>query len=194
MRSRTTPELRGRCPRCWLVSAWCLCDTLPSVDNRTHILILRHTKERWKTTNTARIAALALRRCTIVEYGCEGQPFDPALLAGPETWVLFPDSAPPRAAPTARTLVVLDGTWGQARQMSHRVPGLSALPRLSLPPPVRAPQRLRQPPHPDGMATLEAIAAALAWLEGPETAAPLDALFDRHVRGALGARGVGQSG
>ena len=63
------------------------------------------------------------------------------------------------------------------------------LPRLALAPPAEPVERLRTPPHPEGMSTLEAVAFALAQLEGPEIAQPLLALHARAVDQGLRARG-----
>lgn len=190
MRSRTPEDLAGRCPACYLPHALCLCAELPSVSTRTELLIIRHNKEAQKSTNTARMAALALPRCRIVPYGAPGQPFDASLLEAPDTWLLFPDAQPPEpGAPPPRRLIVLDGNWAQARRMVHRVPGLQRMPGLKLPPPPPDSRRLRRPPHPEGMSTLEAVAGALAHLEGEDVARPLYALHELMIERVLTSRG-----
>ena len=50
-------------------------------------------------------------------------------------------------------------------------------------------ERLRRPTQPDGMSTIEAVAAALSLLEGPDVAAPLWALHGELVRRADIMRG-----
>lgn len=160
------------------------------MENRTKILVVRHYKEALKSTNTARLASLALTNMEIVDYGKMGAPFDPGLLEGEDIWTLFPDSGRSLPEKPPRTLVVLDGTWSQVRQMSHRVPRLSTLPRLSLAMSGAPTLRLRRPPHPDGMATIEAIALALSALEGPALGEPLLALHERYVEAVLRARGA----
>jgi DTW domain-containing protein YfiP len=97
--------------------------------------------------------------------------------------VVSPGAGAPPAAPP-RTLLVLDGSWPQARRMAQRIPALRGLPRLALPAPATRVERMRTPPRADGLATLEAIARALELLEGPEIARPLDALFAEVVRRA----------
>ena len=191
MRSRTPEDLAGRCPRCFLPTSLCLCAEVPSVSTRTELLVIRHHKETLKSTNTARMAALALPRCRIVSYGAPGQPFDASVLEAPDTWLLFPDArqaAAPDAPPPAR-LVILDGSWGQARRMVQRVPALRQLPGLKLPPPLPDTRRLRRPPHPEGMSTLEAIAGALAHLEGAHVAGPLYALHEVMIDRVMMSRG-----
>jgi DTW domain-containing protein YfiP len=190
MRSRTPEDLAGRCPRCYLLTALCLCDEVPQVLTRTEFLVIRHNKEKEKSTNTVRMAALALPRCRVLTYGAPGQPFDASVLSGPDTWLLFPDAPPPAPdAPPPQRLVVLDGSWAQARRMVQRVPELRRLPGLALPPPAPHTRRLRRPPHPEGMSTLEAMAGAVALLEGDELARPLYELHELMIERVLAARG-----
>ncbi len=193
MRSFTTAELPGRCPRCYLKREYCLCAEVRPVATRTEVVVVRHQREGWKSTGTARIAALALPGLTCLEYGEDTQPaqaaLGPALLEGAA--VLFP-AEPPAAwdAATVKRLVVLDGTWRQTRRMFKRLPALHPLPRLTLPPQGRPVLRLRVSAFEDGRSTLEAIADALQLLEGPEVAAPLHALHALHVERTFRARGV----
>jgi DTW domain-containing protein YfiP len=190
MRSRTPADLAGRCPRCYLPTRLCLCPEVPRLATRTEFLVIRHHKEKEKSTNTARIAALALAHCRVLAYGAPEEPFDASVLEAPDTWLLFPGTQPPAPdAPTPQRLVVLDGNWSQARRMVHRVPVLSRLPGLTLPPPAPDTRRLRRPPHPEGMSTLEAIAGALAFLEGEEAARPLYELHERMIDRVLESRG-----
>lgn len=157
-----------------------MCAAIPRVETRTEFLIVQHVTELRLTSNTGRLAALALPKARIQSYG-GGEPFDASVLLAEPAALLYSaaTSVPPRAAfepPRITKLVVLDGSFRQARRMYKRIEALRQLPELALPPPPVAPHRLRQPPHEAGMSTLEAIAHALALLEGTETAAPLHAL------------------
>jgi DTW domain-containing protein YfiP len=189
-----------------LRSDHCLCAEIPRVENRSPFLVLRHIKEVWKTSNSARLAALALTQCQLVTYGTPAgvRDFGPLIPAG--AWVLFPESMGPKerseAGPThngttpprGTTVVVLDGTWHQAKRMLHRVDALHGLPRLSFRGPAGVP-RLRRPTVSGGMSTLEAIAAAVEVLEGEAPARALRALHDTFVRRGLQLRtGVAATG
>ncbi len=141
---------------------------------------MQHVTELRLTSNTGRLAALALPKARIQSYG-GGEPFDgSALLAEPSALLYSAAASGPASAviepPAISRLVVLDGSFRQARRMYKRIEALRSLPELALPAPVVVPHRLRQPPHEAGMSTLEAIAHALALLEGPDVAAPLHAL------------------
>ncbi len=172
---------------------WCLCPDVPRIAARTEILVLRHGWESRKSTNTARIAALALPRLRVVEYDPGTPPDVEGLVAdAAPAWLLYPGSGAEPVIPegTPRTLVVLDGTWTQTRKMSHKHPALFRLPRLSLAPASSPVRRLREAPSADARSTLEAIADALEVLEGPEVSGPLHALHAIMVERILAARGM----
>ncbi|RKH18249.1 DTW domain-containing protein [Corallococcus praedator] len=172
-----------RCPRCNLAIHLCLCAEIPQVETRTRFLLLQHVLETAKRSNTGRVAALALANAKLLIVGGMTEALDTSLLSEPGTWLLFPDGpvAPPDA-PAPKQLVVLDGNWSQARRMTQRLPALRALPRLVLPPPEPGMLRLREPSHPAGMSTLDAIARAVALLEGADVAAPLERLAALRVQ------------
>jgi DTW domain-containing protein YfiP len=210
--ARSKQRRTDRCARCALPPGYCLCGEVPRLETRTQIVVVRHVRELEKPSGTTRIAALALPSLTIVEYRDEPGAQLPAWIAGrpyvrgrviepPEgvgthiaelagAALLFPTgralaelAAPPRA------LVVLDGTWRQARAMYQRIPGVARLPALRL---VGAPSemtRLRRPIREGERSTLEAIADALSELEGDDVAAPLRALHARFVEQHLASRG-----
>jgi DTW domain-containing protein YfiP len=172
----------SRCPVCRLAARDCLCAEVPRVLARTRVLVLRHALERWKPSNSARLAALALpASCEIVEHGLPGAAPSWERLEVSGTYLLYPGGATGRP-PDVRQLVVLDGSWPQTRRMAQRIPALRRLPRLSLPAPAGPVERMRRPPRAGHLATLEAIARALELLEGPEVAHPLDRLFAEAVR------------
>ena len=189
MRSVTPRDFSGHCPRCVLQLEVCVCSNIPRVESATEFVLIRHVTELSLTSNTGRFAALALPNSRLLPYG-GGEPFDASTLEEPGTALLY--CSGPAARPLSfvpRRLIVLDGSFRQARRMYKRVPELRALPELTLPAPRVTPTRLRKPTQPDGMSTIEAIAAALCELEGAELAAPLWALHAELVRRADIMRG-----
>jgi DTW domain-containing protein YfiP len=163
---------------------------MPAVRTRTEFIILRHVAEEKKPSNTGRLAALAMPSARVVSCGGGERtgllPADDALLKAPGTWLLWPDGTTAQKdaheVKPPRRVVVLDATWRQARKMFSRTPALQAMPRLVLPAPDLKRERLREPHREDGMSTLEAIAAAVAKLEGAAKAEPLERLYDEFVR------------
>lgn len=148
--------------------------------NRVHVAIVRHAQERKKASNSARLAALILERVSLHDFGVQDRPFDAAGLVEPgHTWLLFPEGEPPAEPVTPpRRLIVLDGNWPQARRMRQRIEALRGLPVVRLPAPIADRARLRTAPRPGAMATIEAIAAALAMCGEPAVAAELDRVYD----------------
>lgn len=188
MRGSTGPGLEGRCSRCVMRTELCLCADLPRLETRTELLVLRHVKEAFRTTNTARFAELAMPRCTVLPWAGRNEPI-PSLDGA---WLLYPEEAPSTpTGPPPTKLVVLDGSWRQARRIFLHVPALHRLPRLSLPPPAIPAPRLRESPGPQAMSTLEAIARAMELLEGPEAGAALDRVHALATERILASRGLG---
>jgi len=169
---------------------FCLCDRIPRIDTRVRLVVVRHAHEYFKTTNTARLAALALTNSELHEYGLKEKPFDPSVLEGGGCWFLFPGEGPacPASAPPER-LVVVDGSWHQAKKILRGVPALWNMPRLSLAAPPPTSRRLRTSPHQEGMSTLEAIARAMALLEGEHIGRLLDQLHEEMIDRVLQLRG-----
>jgi DTW domain-containing protein YfiP len=188
MPSLTDEQILSRCQRCYQYGDTCLCSLIPTVPTRTRFVILRHYIEERRSSNTGRIAALAMPNSELLAYG-GGRPFDESPLCQPGTWLLYPGASGPPPPEAPRRVIVLDGTWRQSRRMVHKIAALRRLPCLSLSPPPGPVARLREPTVPDGMSTLEAIAAAVRALEGPQVSLPLEELFAQMVERGLRLRG-----
>ena len=159
----------------------CICELLPRIATRTRVVLVLHQLELNKPTNTGLVAARCLENSAIAYRGrAPGEPvgggLQPIVPAGAPAVVLFPHpEATPLEAWRGRDLVLVvpDGTWSQAASTRRRLPELSALPCVSLPPPAHDFERLRTPPRPGRLATLEAVAVALGILEGAAVEAAL---------------------
>ncbi len=156
---------------------------------RTRVIVVQHVLEQGERSNTAKHALAALANAERRLYGARDAPLQTDDLH--DAWLLFPGEGPmPTGAPTK--LVVLDGSWSQARHMIQRVPLLRALPRLSITP--REGRRSLREAPPGGMSTLEALAEALRVVESPAAGAHLDAVHEALVQKQLRERGyVGKS-
>ena len=172
------PEDRddARCPRCLFLD--CLCAEVPTVTTRTRVVIVRHHLERWRTSNTGRLAALALPGATLLDHGGRAV-LPPDAVPRDGAWLVYPEG-PPRTvapAPPPQTLVIVDATWSQTRRMRQRIPALRGLPVLHLPIAEMPAARMRTSPGPGLVSTIEAIARALRLVEGDAPAAALERLF-----------------
>lgn len=156
------------------------------------MLVLQHVLEGPKVSSTARFAPLVLERCAVQVYAAAGQPLELPPLD--EAWLVFPIDGPGQpTGPLPKLLVLLDGSWSQARRMFQKLEAVRRLPRLSLVAPP-AP-RLRSGPA-GTMSTLEAIAEALAVVESPAAAAHVRAMHElvcqrqQTLRGYVGRMGA----
>jgi DTW domain-containing protein YfiP len=157
----------------------CVCGHVTVLSTRTRVLLLQHPREHRVGVGTARLAHLALPGSALrVGLDFAGDPVVRAALAGPSpVYVLFPgpdaiDVAElPRALArgAARepplTLVVIDGTWSQARKLLHLNPALAALPRVAFTPRQPSDYRIRRQPAEHCVSTIEALAETLSALE-----------------------------
>ena len=163
--------MTAACQRCLFQR--CLCNEVPTIATRTRVVIVRHHRELHRSSNTGRLAHLALPNSVIVEHGTPGVATVMPPLDG--AWLLFPEGDGGVPAEPPKQLVVLDATWSQARRMFRKIAALRGLPILRLAPGPMAASRLREAPAPGMVSTIEAIARALAQLEG--TGDELEALF-----------------
>ncbi|MGN7937421.1 MULTISPECIES: tRNA-uridine aminocarboxypropyltransferase [unclassified Pseudomonas] len=185
---------RIHCPRCQRPQSHCLCPLIPSLDSRTRVLLLQHPSEVNHALNTARLAALGLTNAELMV----GEVFEdlPRLLNQPgyQARLLFPgdealplQSCMPSDEPIL--LVVPDGTWRKARKLLHLNPLLAALPRVTLAEGSVSRYRLRKPPGPGALSTVEAIVQALQVLEAPNSFEPLLRPFEALIEGQIAAMG-----
>lgn len=171
------------CPKCHKDKALCICDMIAPLKTKLHVLILQHPQEPDKDLGSARIAHLALENSTL-KVGLSWPNLSRALgrPAIHRNWsVLYlggksePGVSHRPASVPLEGIVVLDGTWAQAKTMWWRNPWLLKLQRLILSPARRSLYgRLRKEPRRECLSTIESVAEALQLLG--EDASVSDAL------------------
>jgi DTW domain-containing protein len=196
------------CSRCGKPAALCVCDAVVPLDHRIDILILQHPQEQDRTLGTARLTALHFRRA-VLKIGLSwpsltkvlGRPADPqrwavlylgsakaaALAPGRELLILNRKGEPePHQEALLRQIegiILLDGTWSQAKALWWRNAWMLKCRRVILDP--RRPSRygkLRREPRRDGLSTIEAAAMLMSRLENrPEIETALTASFERSL-------------
>jgi DTW domain-containing protein len=200
-------EAVADCPRCLKPLPLCVCDSVTPVQSRLSLLILQHPQEQDRALGTARLTALHFKDA-VVKVGLSWPSLAKALgrpVADPSRWaVLYLGSAKAadldtdaeivalnrkgeladnqrRILADIEGVVLLDGTWSQAKALWWRNPWMLKCQRVILGP--RQPSRygrLRREPRRDGLSTIEAAATLIAGLEKrPEIAAALNASFER---------------
>jgi DTW domain-containing protein YfiP len=202
------PESAGdaeACPHCLKPPTLCVCEAVEPIDNKIMLVILQHPQEQDRLLGTARLTALHFKK-SLLKIGLSwpslskivGQQVDP------QRWAILylgsvkaGEIAPGRdvvaidrkgqaekdqdeALRHIQGVVLLDGTWSQAKALWWRNPWMLKCRRVVLAP--RAPSRygnLRREPRSDGLSTIEAAAMLISRLEGrPEIEAKLDASFE----------------
>ena len=206
------------CSTCGKEQGLCLCREYPPIQTATEVLILQHPQELDRELGTARLAHALLPRSTFLAalsrrnlkaaLGREVPPKEWLVLylgsfrppqgrrAEPELLVLNRKGAPHPDSSTilssVKGLVVLDGTWSQAKALWWRNPWLLKLNRGVLIP--ARPSRygnLRKEPRREGLSTIESIGQALTVLEGrPEIAEKLDQVFAEMLRRYRALKGI----
>jgi DTW domain-containing protein len=185
------------------------------IDNRLFVLILQHPQEKKEALATASLTRGLVSRAELV-VGLSWPNLSRALgrSVDPNRWaVLYLGSARPaalgieqevlaldrRGEPAADQdgmlhgldgVVVLDGTWKEAKTLWWRNPWLLKLRRLVLNPHRKSRYgRIRREPRREAVSTLEAVALLLKHLDGgPEIEAALLGALDRLIAEARPTR------
>ena len=185
------------------------------IDNRLFVLILQHPQEKREALATAGVTR-ALLSCAELVVGLSWPNLSRALgrSVDPKRWaVLYLGSARPSASGDQREIlaldrrgepaadqgamlrglngvVVLDGTWKEAKTLWWRNPWLLKLRRLVLNPQHKSRYgRIRHEPRREALSTLEAVALLLKHLDGgPEIEATLLSALDRLIAEARPSR------
>ncbi len=165
---------RPYCPRCRRPLGVCVCARITVLPTRTQVLLLQHARESRVGIGTARMAHLALAGSVLrVGVDFSADPVvrallqDPAPAAPPHVLFPGPEALPIDRLPRDRpiTLVVLDGTWAQARKLLRLNPAVAALPRVAFRPRHPSGYLIRRQPADFCLSTIEALAEVLEALE-----------------------------
>jgi DTW domain-containing protein YfiP len=164
------------CVGCRLRPEVCVCAGAPRLDISTRVVVIIHSKEWRRSTNTGHLARLAVKDGEVRLHGLPHQAVSSRGIdsVSSSTLVLFPGrGAHPlttmhiASLPRPLTLLVPDGNWIQAKNMMRRVPMLSQAHPVRLEGSGLDFDCLRRNVRADRMSTFEAIAQALGILEGP---------------------------
>ncbi len=183
------------CEKCLLPLERCICSHIKSIDTRLRILVLQHPQEPGHELGTAQITQLSLPKAQI-RTGLSWANLKAALgdsTAQPARWAVLylgsgvksetPDRSDatlqfvsrkgsPVSAPPIHEidgLVVLDGTWSQAKSLWWRNAWLLKLKRAILNPKEKSLYgKLRKEPRKECLSTVESVAEALIALGEPQ--------------------------
>lgn len=195
------------CPHCGKPMPLCICDSVTPIESRMAVLILQHPQEQDRALGTARLTARHFKDA-VVKIGLSWPSLSKALgrsVTDPSRWaVLYLGSARVSEFDTdaeivaidrkgqmeegqrailkeIEGIVLLDGTWSQAKALWWRNAWMLKCQRIILGP--HQPSRyghLRKEPRRDGLSTIEAAGLVLGALQRrPDIAATLNASFER---------------
>jgi DTW domain-containing protein YfiP len=179
-------------------AAACVCEHIVPLELQTRVVLIMHYKELPKTTATGPLALAALDNSALYVHGRRDQALELDHLHDEErrVLVLFPQqgACPLSEAfrnddPRPVTLVVPDGSWRQASRMPRRIGALARAQPVTLPPGPITRWNVRKENHPSGLATFEAIARALGYLESMAVQLELERWFERMVAATYQNRG-----
>ena len=143
------PVKRPVCAQCERPCRVCWCDALPRphINITTQIVILQHPDECRRAIRTARMLELGLSPgiCEVFrgrKFPAKEDSRLKTLLAADSTYILFPGPealqlteetvASGSLQAEVKTVILLDGTWDQAKKMFVRSPDLQRVKRLEL--------------------------------------------------------------
>ncbi|WP_425993974.1 tRNA-uridine aminocarboxypropyltransferase [Afipia sp. DC4300-2b1] len=200
------PEEIEECTRCGKPLPLCICDSVTPIRNRIELLILQHPQEQDRALGTARLTAQHFEKVTH-KIGLSWPSLSKALgrTVDPQDWaILYLGSAKVADLATDRDVVaidrkgeiedhqrqilkdiegvvLLDGTWSQAKALWWRNAWMLKCRRIILGPAQPSLYgKLRKEPRRDGLSTIEAAGMVLSRLEGrAEMETELNATFQR---------------
>lgn len=195
-------HIAQNCATCLKPEHLCVCEAVDPVDNRIQVVILEHPQEKREILGTAPIAALQFRNAVVrvglswpnlkkivgreVDYKRWGVLYlgaakQGAAAASEEIAAVDKNGAPlPDSAAILDGLegvILLDGTWSQAKSLWWRNAWLLKCRRIVLHPRFKSMYgQARREPRRESVSTLEAAAFVVSRLEGqPE-------MFDRVLK------------
>ncbi len=200
-------EAEEACPHCLKPLALCVCDTIEPIANRVAVLVLQHPQEQDKLLGTARVLVRHLDRAAF-RVGLSWPSLPKALGrdVDPKRWAVLhlgpAEESPPKAEVTIyegggrpladqrraladlEGVVVLDGSWSQAKTLWWRNPWVLKARRAVIRPSQPSLYgKLRREPRREGLSTLEAAAFLLARIEQrPEIETAMLSTFRRMLQ------------
>lgn len=183
-----------RCEGCQLPELNCLCPYKVEAESGVQVWLITHPLEHNKPTNTGRLIADVLAPTRVFTWYRTAPDETLLSLLADERYapfVVFPDDQPDYAHRVVDieavkherqqripVLILLDGTWRQARRIFRKSPYLDGLPVLPLHTQRLTRYRLRKPASDAHLCTAEVAAELLRQAGESEAANSLDDYFD----------------
>lgn len=182
-----------RCTLCHLPLDSCICAYKKQVSAGIEFVVLMHPKESYKPTNTGRLIEASIANTRVVQWVSRSEAGEELgrLLADPayQPILVFPPDEGyrermireplPAAQAGKPLLILLDGTWRQARRMFRLSTYLQSFPVISLDHMRTSTYALRKAIHEGQLCTAEVAAALLHQLGEDEAGTVLDNYYQK---------------
>lgn len=195
-----------RCPHCQVGKSYCICPVKPIARNDLATLLLFSENEVLKPSNTGRLIGDVISDTYAFQWSrTEPDAQMLALLKHPDYFplLLFPQqyvddqqrliSQPlPDIGNKKLLLILLDGSWREARRIFRQSPYLNAIPVLSIQPQQLSQYLLRSSVNPSHLSTAEVASLALSQLGYTQSASALLLWFEAFREAYLLSKSQGQ--
>jgi DTW domain-containing protein YfiP len=177
---------RAMCYKCIRPVSHCVCKYIKSFKAHCNFLILQHPHERKKYYSTSKIILNAITNSKVL-YGVSFEENEVRKnLNGNTPYLLYPSHDAIDCATidlnNQSTVIVIDGTWVEARKIVYRNKFLQSLPKISFNQPILSQYKIRKQPKDFCLSTLECIGHLLklskSSINNQEMIKNYDQLFD----------------
>tara|TARA_R110002073_G_scaffold68921_3_gene171101 strand:+ start:13157 stop:13810 length:654 start_codon:yes stop_codon:yes gene_type:complete len=176
---------RQYCSKCSKPHLACICSYLSPQDNAIAVLVLQHPDEKNKAIGTAKIVELGLARSCVISAITISDAYIRNKLkecACSKPLLIYPSPLNERVSHYIHdfekdhsiathlkkrydSIILLDGTWRNTRELLHCNPWLKALSTLQLVNAGESRYRIRQAQQAGALATVEAVSKVLVLLD-----------------------------
>jgi DTW domain-containing protein YfiP len=152
---------RAMCYKCVRPASHCVCEYIQSFKAHCNFLILQHPHERKKYYSTSKIVLNAISNSKVL-YGVTFDESEvSASLDGKIPYLLYPSQDAIDCSNLNlnddSTVIIIDGTWVEARKIVYRNKFLQSLPKISFKQPILSQYKIRKQPKDFCLSTLECI-------------------------------------
>ncbi|OLQ95355.1 DTW domain-containing protein [Vibrio ponticus] len=181
-----------RCIYCQVASKNCICDFQPNIDSDVAVMLIVSDNEVFKPSNTGRLILDTLKEGYAFQWNrTEPDPQMLSLLDNPayQPLLVFPadyvedqtrvvQSALPTFCGDKKPLIILlDGSWREARRIFRKSPYLNHLPVVSIEPQAISQYMMRKSDNEQHLATAEVAILVLEQLGDTRASTKLDSWF-----------------
>lgn len=151
-----------KCFTCFKSHQLCICKYINRIECKQKIIILQHPKEKFHPYNTAIIAKLSLKNCSILtgEDFSENEVLN-RIIKEENCILAYPDKIQSKENKNIEiknmTLILIDATWKKANKIFFLSKNIQKLPRLSIMLEQKSIYQIRKSSLPQSLSTIEAI-------------------------------------